>query len=72
LTGLRGDPYFQEPARQPFVDILETAVLPQQFATAEDVANQILGVYQKTAVEESISPEQAVQEAATQARSVLQ
>jgi multiple sugar transport system substrate-binding protein len=72
LASLRDDPYFQEPARQPFVDILETAVLPQQFATAEDVANQILGVYQKTAVEESISPEQAVQEAATQARSVLQ
>jgi multiple sugar transport system substrate-binding protein len=72
LTSLRDDPYFQEPARQPFVDILETAVLPQQFAAAEDVANQILGVYQKTAVEESLSPEQAVQEAATQARSVLQ
>jgi multiple sugar transport system substrate-binding protein len=72
LTSLRDDPYFQEPARQPFVDILETAVLPQQFATAEDVANQILGVYQKTAVEESIPPDQAVQEAADGARSLLQ
>jgi multiple sugar transport system substrate-binding protein len=72
LTSLLGDPYFQEPARQPFVDILETAVLPQQFAAADDVANQILGIYQKTAVEESLTPEEAVQEAATQARSVLQ
>jgi multiple sugar transport system substrate-binding protein len=72
LTSLRDDPYFQEPARQPFVDILETAVLPQQFAAADDVANQILGVYQKTAVEKSLTPDQAVEEAATQARSVLQ
>jgi multiple sugar transport system substrate-binding protein len=72
LTSLREDPYFQEPARQPFVDILETAVLPQQFATADDVANQILGAYQKTAVEGSITAEEAVQEAAEQARSLLQ
>jgi multiple sugar transport system substrate-binding protein len=72
LSSLLDDPYFQEPARQPFVQILETAVLPQQFAAADDVANQILGVYQKTVVEASLTPEQAVQEAATQARSVLQ
>ena len=72
LSSLLDDPYFQEPARQPFVQILETAVLPQQFAAADDVANQILGVYQKTVVEASLTPDQAVQEAATQARSVLQ
>jgi len=72
LTSLFDDPYFQEPARQPFVQILENAVLPQQFSTAEDVANQILGVYQKAAVEESITPEQGVTEAAEGARTVLQ
>jgi multiple sugar transport system substrate-binding protein len=72
LTSLLDDPYFQEPARQPFMEILETAVLPQQFDSAEEVANQILGVYQRVAVEGSLPPEQGVQEAAQQARSVLQ
>jgi multiple sugar transport system substrate-binding protein len=72
ITSLKADPYFQDPARQPFVAALENAILPEQTGTAEDVANEILGVYQLVAVERSISPEEAVQEAATRAQAKLQ
>lgn len=71
LTSLKTDPYFQEPARLPFVQMLENAVLPQQFDAADKVANQLLGVYQQTAVEEQLTPEQAVETAAQQARETL-
>lgn len=71
LNSLKTDPYFQEPARLPFVQMLENAVLPQQFDAADKVANQLLGVYQQTAVEEQLSPEQAVEAAAQSAREAL-
>ncbi|MBX3015279.1 MAG: extracellular solute-binding protein [Caldilineaceae bacterium] len=71
LTNLKTDPYFQAPARLPFVQMLETAVLPQQFDAADRVANQLLGVYQQTAVEDRLTPEQAVETAAQQARDTL-
>jgi multiple sugar transport system substrate-binding protein len=68
---LANDPYFQDPARKPFVDELQHAVLPEQFATADKVANAVLGVYQKTVVQGSEQPAQAVQDAATQAQKAL-
>lgn len=71
LNSLKADPYFQEPARLPFVQMLENAVLPQQFDAADKVANQLLGVYQEIAVEEQLTPEQAVENAAQQARDTL-
>jgi len=72
VTSLKEDAYFQDPARQPFVEALENAVLPEQTGTAEDVANEILGVYQLVAVEKSITPEEAVQEAATRAQGKIE
>lgn len=72
LTSLKDDPYFQEPARLPFVQMLETAVLPQQFDAADKVANQLLGVYQQTAVEAQLTPDQAVETAAQGAREALE
>ncbi len=68
---LMNDPYFQDPSRKPFVDELQHAVLPEQFSTADKVANAVLGVYQKAVVEGSEQPAQAVQDAATQARNAL-
>jgi multiple sugar transport system substrate-binding protein len=72
LSSLKEDPYFQDPARQPFVQALENAVLPQQFEAADRVANQILGVYQSAVVEGTLTPEQAVEQAAQRAREELQ
>ena len=72
ITTLKDDPYFQDPARLPFVEALQNAVLPEQTGVADDVANEILGVYQQVAVEKSITPEQAVEEAVTRARGKIQ
>lgn len=72
LTSLKEDPYFQDPARQPFVEALENAVLPQQFEAADRVANQLLGVYQTAVVQDELTPEQAAEQAVQQARDALQ
>lgn len=72
LTSLKEDAYFQEPARRPFVENLEDGMLPEQVGAADSVANAILGAYQKVAVEESLDPEAAVEEAAEQAREALE
>ncbi|MCE7988560.1 MAG: extracellular solute-binding protein [Caldilinea sp. CFX5] len=71
LTSLKADPYFQEPARQPFVQALEHAVLPQQFEAADRAATQVLGVYQTAVVQGELTPEQAVETAAQQAREAI-
>jgi multiple sugar transport system substrate-binding protein len=72
LNTLKDDPYFQDPARQPFIQALENAVLPQQYETADQVANQLLGVYQSAVVEEQLTPAQAVEQAAQGAREAIQ
>ncbi len=71
LLSLREDPYFQEPARQPFVDILENGMLPQQFSTAETVANEVQAVYQQAVVEGELTPDEAVTQSAERARAAL-
>jgi len=71
LDSLKSDPYFQEPARKPFVDILQHAVMPEQYEAADKVANEILGVYQEAVVQGSLSPEEAVTQAAQKAREAL-
>jgi multiple sugar transport system substrate-binding protein len=72
LTALKDDPYFQEPARQPFVQALENARLPEQIGTADDVAVELLGVYQEAVVEGALEPTQAVDEAAQRAQGKLE
>jgi len=72
LTSLKGDPYFQEPARQPFVQALEHGILPEQIGAADDVAVELLGAYQTTVVERSVEPTQAVEDAAVKAKAKLQ
>ena len=72
LKSLQDDPYFQDPARQPFVQELQNAVLPQMTASAEAVANAIQGVYQQVAVENKVTPEQGVEDAAQAAQEALQ
>jgi multiple sugar transport system substrate-binding protein len=72
ITSLKADPYFQDPARQPFVEALATAVLPQQFAAADPVANAVLGVYQQAVVQGQMQPADATKAAAEQARAALQ
>ncbi len=71
LTALKSDPYFAEPARQPFVKLLENGFLPQQTAAAELVANDVQSMIQKAVVEGAMTAEEAVTEAAAKARATL-
>jgi multiple sugar transport system substrate-binding protein len=72
LISLREDPYFQEPARQMFIEVLQNGMLPQQFSTAETVANEVQAVYQRAVVEGRLTPEEAVTQAVERARAALQ
>lgn len=72
LTALQDDPYFQEPNRAPFVELMQNGVLPEQFATAERAAAALQGVYQGVVVEGSIPLEDAVSAAAEAAREAIQ
>jgi multiple sugar transport system substrate-binding protein len=72
ITALQADPYFAEPARQPFVAMLENAIYPQPLANFDAAASAVLGVYQEAVVENALSAEQAAQQAAEQARAALQ
>ncbi len=71
LSSLKDDPYFQEPARAPFVAALENAVLPEMTGSAETVANAVETVYQEVAVAGTMTPEEGVKAAAEQANAAL-
>ncbi|MCC6798825.1 MAG: extracellular solute-binding protein [Anaerolineae bacterium] len=71
ITALNDNPYFQEPARQPFVELLANGVVPEQFATADRVAAALQGVYQGVVVDGSIPLEEGVTAAAEAARAAI-
>lgn len=72
VTALNEDPYFQEPARQPFVELLANGVVPEQFATADRVAAALQGIYQGVVVDGSISLADGVAAAAEAARAAIE
>ncbi len=72
LSSLKDDPYFQDPARAPFVAALENAVLPEMTGSAETVANAVETVYQEVAVAGTLSPEEGVQAAVERANAALE
>lgn len=71
LTSLQSDPYFQEPARQPFVELLKNGIVPEQYATAEKAAAALQGVYQNVVVDGSVPLADAVATAAQAARDAI-
>jgi multiple sugar transport system substrate-binding protein len=71
VTALESDAYFQDPGRQPFIELMKNGRVPEQFAAAEKVAAAIQGVYQKVVVEGSVPIEEAVAQAAAAARDAL-
>lgn len=71
LTSLQSDPYFQDEARKPFVDALANGVLPEQFATADQAAAALQGIYQQAVVDGSVPLADAVTDAAAAAREAL-
>ncbi len=71
LTSLQSDAYFQDPARKPFIDLLQNGVVPEQYATAEKAAVALQGVYQNVVVDGSVPLADAVTDAAQAARDAL-
>jgi len=72
LTSLQSDSYFQDPARKPFIDLLQNGVVPEQYATAEKAAVALQGVYQNVVVDGSVPVADAVTDAAQAARDAIQ
>jgi multiple sugar transport system substrate-binding protein len=70
-TSLVDDPYFQDPQRKPFVDLLPNAIFPPAFPSFDAVANEMLKVYNQVVVTGELTPEDAVIRAAEAARSVI-
>jgi multiple sugar transport system substrate-binding protein len=72
LTSLQSDPYFQEPNRAPFVELLQNGILPEQFANADLAASALQGVYQSVVVEGTTPLEESVSAAAEAAGEAIQ
>jgi multiple sugar transport system substrate-binding protein len=72
VTSLQDDPYFQEPARQPFIEVLQNGFVPEQFATADQAAVALQGIYQQVVVDGSVPLTDAVSDAAQAARDAIQ
>jgi multiple sugar transport system substrate-binding protein len=71
LKSLENDPYFQTPENKPFVEQLKHAVPNEPVAELDEVSNILLKQYVRSVIKGEISTEQAVKEAAKEARSVL-
>ena len=71
LLSLKDDPYFQDPARLPFVQLLEHGYVPEQFATADLAASALQGVYGQVVVEGTVPLDDAVSAAADAARAAI-
>jgi len=71
LLSLQDDPFFQDPARLPFVDLLENGYVPEQFANADKAAVALQGVYQEVVINGTIPLEDAVSAAAEAARAAI-
>jgi len=72
ILALQDDPYFQDPARQPFVELLAHGYVPEQFATADSAASALQGVYGQVVVEDSVPLDESVATAAQKAREAIQ
>jgi multiple sugar transport system substrate-binding protein len=72
LLSLKDNPYFQDPTRLPFVQLLEHGYVPEQFATADLAASALQGVYSQVVVEGSVPLDDAVSAAADAARAAIQ
>ncbi|MBZ0292696.1 MAG: extracellular solute-binding protein [Anaerolineae bacterium] len=71
LESLKDDEYFQDPARQTFVEVSQNGVLPEQFAAAEKAAVQVQAVIQAAVVEDTLDDASAVETAVEQAREAI-
>lgn len=71
LQSLKSHAYFRDPSRQPFIQAVEGAVLPQFSENAGAAARAVLDAYRQSVIENSLTPAEAVRIAAQQARQAI-
>jgi len=71
LKALESDPFFQLPENKPFVDQLQHTLINEPIPELDQVSNEIQQAILKVALEKSLTPEEAVKQAAEKARSIL-
>ncbi|MDQ0338666.1 multiple sugar transport system substrate-binding protein [Caldalkalibacillus uzonensis] len=71
LKSLQNHEYFQAEDIKPFVEQLEHAIINEPVAELDDVSNIILQYYIETVIHHNLTPEEAVERAAEEARQIL-
>jgi ABC-type glycerol-3-phosphate transport system substrate-binding protein len=71
LKSLQQDPLFQEPEYKIFVDQMNNSLINEPFLSAEAVANDVQKAYQKIVLDQSVSVDDGIKEAAAAAREAL-
>lgn len=71
LKELKDDPYFKLPENAPFVAQLAHAIPNEPVAALDEVSNVLLSAYADCVVKRQITPTEAVERAAKQAREIL-
>lgn len=71
LTSLVDDEYFQADDIKPFVDQLENTVINEAVAEVDDISNILLQNYIKSVIQNEMTVEEAVEDAASEARKIL-
>jgi len=71
LTALKDDPYFMLPENKPFVDQLSFAVPNEPVAEVDQISNILLQVYSEVVIDQSLSPEDAVEKISEEAKKIL-
>lgn len=71
LKSLESDAYFQQPASKPFVDQAKHALPNEGVAELDQVASVIQQLYAQVVISHSLSADQAVAQAASQAKTIM-
>jgi multiple sugar transport system substrate-binding protein len=71
LKSLAADPYFQLPENKPFVEQLQHTIEMEPLAVLDEIANEILKAISLVVIAEELTPEEAVKQAAANAREIL-
>lgn len=71
LKSLENDPYFQTEENKPFVEQLKNSIPNEAFSESDSVQNIILQTYGNIVVQQNVSIDQGIKDAAVKAREVL-
>lgn len=71
LKSLENNAYFQQPENKPFVDQMKNALPNEAFAESDNIQNTILQTYGSIVIQNKVSVEQGIKDAAAKAKEQL-